>query len=817
MMQSHFFEDVRHGFRSFRNAPGFAAIAILALGLGIGSTTAIFSVVNAVLLRPLPYPDAGRIALLQTAGAASPVKFNFLRAHTDSLVDMAAYRFGRANLTGVDNPEQIRSAQVTADYFRLFGQSVAPGRPFTAAECLPGGTPVVVLGRAFWERAFGGDPRTVGRSISLGGKPYEVIGIMTGDSEIPATDPSAARMPVDVWMPFLLDPASHDQSGYFTVAARLKPGISLEGARAQLRVATGEFRRAFPTGIDSQSEFSAVGIREGLVAGAGSSLSIFAWAVTLVLLIACANVASLQFIRAAGRKREIAIRAALGAGRGRIVRQLLAESLLLAAGGGAVGFVLGLAGIRVLLALNAIGLPRIGDHGSAVTADWRVLAFTALVSVATCVLSGVVPALNASRADLSEALKGGSRLGIGFRDTQARALLVLVEVAVAVVLLTGAGLLIRTFVALRSVNPGFDPRHVLTMRVSLSGAGFQKAAAVADLVRASVARISALPGVVSAASTCCLPLEDNLIGGVEIVGRPRTGQDQQMVDVVTISPAYFDVFRIPLERGRAFSDRDLPGTAPVVIVNEAMARRFWPGDDTLTAPLEASLTFPDVPPQPWRIVGIVGDVHAYGLSQGAPSIVYLPVAQAPEELSAYIVRNPIAWTVRTGQEGNGLRLAIRRELSQASGGLAVSGIQTMDEILSQSTAGREFNMWLLTSFGCCALLLASLGIYGLMAWSVQLRTREIGVRMALGAETGSVRRMMILQGMRIALMGVAFGSLAASGLTRLLAGFLFGVKARDPVVFVLAPAVLTAVALLAVWLPACRASRIDPLEALRHE
>ncbi len=282
-------------------------------------------------------------------------------------------------------------------------------------------------------------------------------------------------------------------------------------------------------------------------------------------------------------------------------------------------------------------------------------------------------------------------------------------------------------------------------------------------------------------------------------------------------PPTSGVFRDPLERGRAFSDRDLAGTAPVVIVNEAMARRFWPGDDTLTAPLEASLTFPDVPPQPWRIVGIVGDVHAYGLSQGAPSIVYFPVAQAPEELSAYIVRNPIAWTVRTGQEGNGLRLAMRRELSQASGGLAVSGIQTMDEILSQSTAGREFNMWLLTSFGCCALLLASLGIYGLMAWSVQLRTREIGVRMALGAETGSVRRMMIVQGMRIALMGVAFGSLAASGLTRLLAGFLFGVKARDPVVFVVAPAVLAAVALLAVWLPACRASRIDPLDALRHE
>jgi predicted permease len=526
----------------------------------------------------------------------------------------------------------------------------------------------------------------------------------------------------------------------------------------------------------------------------------------------------LLFIRSTERKREIAIRAAVGAGRSRIIRQLLTESVLLSLAGGALGLFIGMVGIRVLLSLNTVGLPRIGDHGSAVTADWRILSFTVLVSFITCVLCGLVPALQASRADLSEALKeSSSRTGTGFRRNKARALLVFGEVALTVVLLTGAGLLIRTFIALRAVDPGFDPHHVLTMRVSLTGARFQKAAGVAELARDSVQRITALPGVVSAASTCCLPMGDNLIGGVDIVGRPRNGRDHGTVDVTTISPGYFDVFRIPLKRGRAFSDRDSSGTTPVVIISEAMARRYWPGDDTLGSPLKASLVFSDVPLQTWRIVGIVGDVHSYGVSQNPPAIAYLPVAQAPEDLSAYIVRNPIAWSVRTRQERHALRLAIQRELGQASGGLAVSNVQSMDEILAGSIAGREFNMWLLTTFGCVALLLAGVGIYGMMGYSVQQRAHEIGVRLALGAGTGSVRNMVIHQGMRLVLSGVVIGSVAAFGLTRLLAGFLFGVKPSDPVVFVAVPVLMSTVALFAVSLPARRASRIDPVQSLRFE
>jgi putative ABC transport system permease protein len=545
-------QDVRYGIRTLSKAPGFTAIAIVALALGIGTTTAIFSVVNAVLLRPLPYPDPGRIVFLNTSvhGAASPIKFNFWRTHSRTLQDISAYRFGRVNLTGIDYPEQVRSADVTSDYFRLFGQIVTPGRAFTAEEDRPGGHDVVVIGQAFWKRVFGGDPGIIGRSISLAGKPHEVIGIMASASELPALSPASDS--VDVWMPFRIDPASNDQNGYFTVAARLKPGVSLEVSRAELRVTTGEFRRKFPAGIDPQSEFCIEPIRDVLVAGAGSSLSIFSWAVTLVLLIACANVASLLLIRSTGRRREMAIRLAVGAGRGRIIRQLLTESLLLSSAGGVLGAFLGVLGIRVLLALNAVNLPRIGDRGSAVTADWRVLTFTAIVSLVTCVLSGMIPALQARRADLSEDLKAsGSRIGTSFRENKARSLLVFSEVVLAVVLLAGAGLLIRTFVALRSVDPGFDPHHVLTMRVSLTGARFQTASAVAELVRDSVERIDALPGVVRAASTCCLPMEDNLIGGVDIVGRPPKGANHDTVDVATVTPGYFDVFRIPIERGRA--------------------------------------------------------------------------------------------------------------------------------------------------------------------------------------------------------------------------------------------------------------------------
>lgn len=823
-----FVQDLRHGVRGLAKAPAFTAVAITALALGIGASTAIFSVVNAVLLRPLPYPNPDRIVVFATASAtarmvasASPLEFNFWRRQAVTFEDISAYRFSRISMTRVDRPEQIRAALVTSSYFRLFGEKVAAGRTFMEDEDRPEGKNIVILSAEFWRRAFDGDAGMVGKEIILGGKPCRVVGIMARSVELPAIfNPADAREPIDAWLPFQIDPRSTDANKYFSVAARLKPGIHLGAMRAHLRVATRQFKEEFPaTGMASEAVFTAVRIRDALVGGDTSYLSVFSGAVALLLLIACVNVASLSLVRGATRKQEIAIRAAIGAGRDRIVRHLLTESVLLSISGGALGLALGILSIRILLALNTVNLPRIGDHGSAVTADWRVFLFSALLSLATCIVFGLIPALQASRADLDLALKESrGRGGTTRRETRGRSFLVSGEVALALVLVAGAGLLIRSFIAVRFVKPGFDSRNVLTMRVSLAGAPrFQKSSAVAEFVRDSVERIATIPGIAAASSTCCLPLEDNLIGGVIIRGRPLEGRDHGTVDLATISPRYFDVLRIPIVRGRAFTDRDVMGATPVVIINQAMARRYWPGEGVFAAPLQASLEFPDLPHLTWQIVGIAGDVHIYGLTQNPTAMVYFPVGQAPEDLNVYIVRSPIAWVVRTLGDPGSLKLAIQRKLIQASGGLPVSDVRSMNEILAKSTAGREFNMLLLTIFGCSALLLAVIGIYGLIAYSVQQRAREIGIRLALGAEVSTVRNMIIFQGMRVALIGVVGGCAAALSLTHVIAGFLFGIKSHDPVVFLLVPILLSTLAFFAVSLPAQKVSHIDPVEALRQE
>jgi putative ABC transport system permease protein len=537
-----------------------------------------------------------------------------------------------------------------------------------------------------------------------------------------------------------------------------------------------------------------------------------------VLLIACANVASLLLMRATCRKREIAIRAAMGASCGRIIRQLLTESVVLSMVGGVLGLIVGMIGIRALLAMSPGNIPHIGENGSAVTADWRVLAFTLFASFATGILFGGFPALQASRADLSDALKAsGRRSGTGYRHSKTRSLLVVSEVTLALVLLVGAGLLIRTLIALRSVNPGFDAHNVLTIQMSLNGPRFQKASGVTALVRDSLERIRALPGVTSAAHTCCLPIEgQDPYGAVVIVGRPATNT-HDWVRTATISPDYFDVFRIPLLRGRAFTDRDGAGAGQVVVINEAMARRFW-GKDGVDDPLKGSVTFEDLPGfPPWQIVGIVRDAHEEGLDADPRPTVYLPVAQDPEAGNTYILRSLVAWVVRTRGEPRALSSTIQRELMQASGGLPIGEVRSMEEILAQSTAGQRFNMLLLSIFAFAALLLAAIGIYGLMAYSVQQRTQEIGIRLALGAESSGVRNMVVMQGMRLALAGVGVGIVAAFGLRRVMESLVWGVETGDPVVFASVPVVLSVVALLAVWIPARRASKTDPVEALRQE
>jgi predicted permease len=796
--------------------------AIAALALGIGANTAIFSVVNTVLLKPLTYPDPDRIVqfLLTAPGGSSPgasiPKYALWREKTDVFQDVSAYNFSGVgfNLTGGAYPEQIKGIHVTANYFRLFGATVERGRTFTAEEDRPHGPHVVVLSDGLWRRRYGADPNMIGKSIELGGEPYTVIGIIGSSFNF---DPTP-----DIWVPFQFDLNTNDQSHYFVAAARLKPGVTLDRAKAQLKLSADEFRRKYPGGLMGPQEgFSVQRLQDAIVSDVRTSLLVLVGAVSLVLLIACANVANLLLVRATGRKREIAIRAAVGAGRGRIIRQLLTESVLLSGAGGVLGLVLGVIAVRALLAVNPGNIPRIGEHGSAVGLDWRVLLFTVAVSLLTGLLFGLIPALDASRADLSATLKeSGGRTGSSFRQNKARSLLVISEMSLAIILLIGAALLIRTFVALRSVNPGFNAHNVLTLQMSLTGSRFEKTAGVAQLVRESVDRLESLPGIAAAGTTCCIPLEGGFGLPLIIVGRPLTkGPSHGGAGWTSVSARYFDVYRIPILRGRTFTVRDDAGSTPVVIINQALAKQLWPKGD----PLQDRIIIgkgvgPVFDEGPRQIVGIVGDIRDGGLNRDPRPNMYIPVSQVTNGMTALNARlGPIVWIVRTQGDPHGMSSVIQDELRKSSGGLPLARVRSMDEVVVSSTARADFNMLLLTIFGCSALLLAAIGIYALMAYSVQQRRQELGIRMALGADAVDVRNLVIFQGMRLALVGVLVGIAAAFGLTRLIANLLFGVKTWDPVVFISVPLILSAVALLAVWIPARRATQVNPVDALRYE
>jgi predicted permease len=815
-------QDVKHALRTFRQSPGFTLAAVAALTFGIGTNTAIFSVVNSVLLRPAPFPDPDRLVLFlnvspQGSGpGASPAKFQHWREQTSVVQDVAAYRTGVVNLTGGAFPEQLQSAQVSVDYFRLFGATTILGRTFAREEDLPHGDKVVVLSHGFWSRRFAADSGIIGKSISLGGDPYTVIGVMS-----PRFDFRDFGLPPDVWVPFQLDPNPTDQGHYFGAAGRLKPGVTLQQANARLKLSAGDFRRKYPNVLGANDSFGVQPVREAMVSNVRSSLLVLGGAVSFVLLIACANVANLLLARAVGRRREIAIRAAIGAGRGRIMRQLLTESILLSLTGAALGAILGVAGIRALLSVNTAGLPRVGREGSLVMVDWRVLAFTILAALVTGILFGLIPALHSSRPDLSATLKeSGGRSGTGLRQNKARTALVVSEVALAVVLLVGSALLIRTSVALGAVKPGFDAENVLTMRMSLNGPQFVKSAAVDELVRTGTERLRGVPGVLVASATCCVPLEGGYGLPFKVMGRPLTdGPFHGGAGWQTVSPGYFEVFKIPVLRGRVFTDRDDSAAPPAVVINQAMARRFWPKGDPMS---DQILIGKGMMPQlatemPRQIIGIVGDIRGNGLDSDPQPTMYIAQAQVPDAINALNARlTPMKWIVRT--RGNPLALStmIQEEIRHVTA-LPVTDVRTMDEVVSRSTSRQRFNMLLMTVFGSAALFLAAIGIYGLMAYSVQQRTQEIGIRLALGAETGSVRNMVVFQGMRLALAGVAAGIGAAFGLTRLIATFLFGVSDKDPAVFSAVAILLTLVSLLAVWLPAQRATRIDPVIALRYE
>ncbi len=814
----NFWNDVKHSLHMFIKNPGFTIAAVAALALGIGANTAIFSVVNAVLLKPLTYPDADRMVnfLAPSGGLASDLhsvpEFHFFQRQTSIFQDIAGYDIAGPgfNLTG-DHPEQLHGIHVTEAYFRLYGAPVMLGRTFTPQEDAPHGGKVVVLSYGLWQRKFAGNPAVVGKSLSLGNEPYTIVGVIGNQFD---SDPAA-----DIWLPFQFEPASTDPNLFFRVTARLKPGIGLAQANAELLAAHAEYYREFPD-TDWRAHFTVGLLRDSIVGDARNSLLMMLGAVALVLLIACANVANLLLVRATSRKREFAIRSALGAGRGRIVRQLLTESVLLSVAGGVLGLVLGFLGVRALLAVSPGGLPRIGEDGSAIGVDWRVLGFTLGVSLLTGIVFGLFPAFAASRADLNSALKESSnRSGTGFRQSKARSLLVISEVSLALVLLIGAALLIRTFIALHAVGPGFDSHNVLVMEMSLNGERYQKTAGLAQLSMDGRNRLNVIPGVEVSAAAYWLPndVEDGL--GFHIIGRP-VQKDCCGSKWMSVSPGYLGLFRIPILRGRAFTENDKAGAPGVAIINEALAKRLWPGEDPLGQHVMIGEDMgADMAGEPVRqIVGIVADSHNSGLAQPADPMMMVPIAQVTDGYAAaYAVIQPLFWIVRTHGDPHQVIAAVSEQLRVASGGFPVAHTRTMDEVMGRSTARQRFNMLLLTIFGAVALVLSAIGIYGLMAYSVAQRTQEMGIRMALGADRSAIRMLVVMHGMMLALVGVAAGIAAAFGLTRLIASFLFGVKPWDPAVFISVPLILSAVALLAVWLPATRASNVDPMQALHEE
>ena len=817
-----FLQDIRHALRVFgKSEISFTATAVIALALGIGANTAIFSLVNTVLLKPPPFPRADRLVMLETKDphgsfmGASPAKFVHWSQQSSVLEDVTAFVGGVLNWTNGELPIQLRSERVSSSFFRLFGARFILGRGFTAEEGRPGAAPVVVISEGLWRSRFQSNPHIVGQTMTLGGQPHVITGVVSSAFDFDDFGPAT-----QVWVPFPIDPNTQDQGHYFLAGGRLKDGVTLAKTKAKLGASAAAYRQKFPRVLTPGETFDVQTLKDALVSRARQSIWVLAGAVAFVLLIACANVANLLLARAEVRKRELAIRAAMGAGRGRLVRQLLTESLLLAAAGAILGLALGVAGIRGLLSVNTAGLPRVGEDGMDVTLDWRVLLFTAGIAVVTCLLFGLLPALRGARADLNITIKeSASRSGSGFRQNRARGTLVVTEVALAVVLLVGAGLLIRTAIAIYSVDPGFDARRVLTMRMSLASQQYATTAAVSQMIRRVTERLEAIPGVERASASCCVPLEGGYGLPFIIMGRPlKDAPFNGGGEWKDIAPGYFEVFHIHVIRGRTFTQRDDAASTPVVVINEAMAKRYWPKGDPFRDRLLIGKGFmPQLATeQPRQIVGIVADQRDGSLNDNPEPEMYIPTAQKPDAIEALNMKlHPLGWVIRTRGEPMKLREPIEEELRRQTG-LPVSEVRAMDEVVSRSTSRERFHMLLMSVFGGVSLLLAAIGIYGLMAYSVEQRTQEIGIRMALGAERSDVRGMVMRQGMTFAAIGVLLGVAGAFALAKQIASFLFGVSSWDPLVFSTIPVMLLLTAGLAIWWPARRATRVDPAIALRQ-
>jgi putative ABC transport system permease protein len=790
--------------------PGFSAVAIIALALGIGANTAIFSVVNAVLLRPLPYPESDRLMVIYESrldrggsrSSASYPNFSDWRDQNTVFEGMSTYRTTDFVLTGDGEPARLSAGVVNADLFSLLRAAPIAGRLFRPEEDKPGESGrVILLTQRLWQQRFNSNPDIIGRSLILNAKNYTVVGVMPQSFHFPVD-----AEPVDMWTTVAVDSGMFQQRGahYMHVIARLKPGVAVAQARAEMDGIAGNLERQYPD-ENSHRGVTIVPALESLVGDIRPALMILLGAVGCVLLIACANVANLLLARATTRHKEMAIRSALGASRGRVVRQLLTESILLSLAGGVIGLLVALWGTKALVDLGGEDVPRAAQVGI----DPQVLAFTLLISLVTGILFGLVPAVHSSKTDLAESLKEGGRgSGDGSRGNWLRGVLVIAEVAVAVVLLVGAGLLIQSLRRLQQVNPGFASHNVLTFSIGLPEVKYKPEQQV-EFYRQLKARIEALPGVRSASGVTPLPLGgDRMRVTFETEGRPIAKGELPATEIRTIGLDYFKTMGIPLIKGRGFTERDTKKAPPVIIVNEAFANQFFPGEEILGKHINPGISADDDEPGMREIVGVVGNVKHMKLSAEADPEAYEPHAQLTMDMTML---------VKTETDPNPLINAIQNEIRSMDKDLPAYGIKTLDDYLWASVARPRFITLLLATFAGLALILTAVGLYGVMSYSVTQRTHEIGIRMALGASQNNVLGMVVRRGMGLTAVGVGAGLLSAFLLTKLLETLLFGVSATDPLTFVAISVILVGVALGACLVPARRATKVDPMIALRYE